>query len=325
MPEAWIEGNTLKPKKLVGLPINVEKHGKGTVLRYDGAIGVGQAFGVRKQGFLVNFEIGGQEKVQLDYNERKFKAVDIEFVNAYVEEETQRFDKEKVELEEITRGEASTNALADPQAWSNGDSTIGKALVGRTIKVGADEKRGKVQDFKKNRYVIKFENSAELEKSQLEEEFSVLDELFIEANTAPAVISELEQWANKQLEKIAAERVEISAQLEVEKEHDLEEYMKETAKQDLLDAASAAAYLVDVQMSAYNSFCVDFGPTCSAMDPDLIESAGGVESILRETWVNMGRKDRAMHENIVRKKLGATVAVRHTCTIILQACTFVRL
>jgi hypothetical protein len=46
------------------------------------------------------------------------------------------------------------------------------------------------------------------------------------------------------------------------------------------------------------------------MDPGLIEDAGGVDVILKETWINMPRRERAVIENEAREEVGEVEVVK---------------
>ena len=49
----------------------------------------------------------------------------------------------------------------------------------------------------------------------------------------------------------------------------------------------------------FENFRVSFMPTASAMDPEMVDAAGGIEAILRQTWITMPRADRSIIENEV--------------------------
>ena len=180
-----------------------------------------------------------------------------------------------------------------------GDPEEGKALVGLNIRIpDFDGAEGVISDARKGRFVVEMKDGSEL-KTKLEEGFVYCDMDYVKVTAAPTVQSALEQWSNQKLNEIDAEKKEIDAQLEVEQEKNLEEYLRDNARKNLEDAASAANYWASVQAEAYKNFCIDFQPTCDAMDPELIEDAGGVTAVLENTWVSLDRKDRAIFEDAV--------------------------
>jgi hypothetical protein len=358
MPEAWVEGNTLNAKTGIveGLLVNVEHHGKGTVLSKAG------------KEWLVDFEIGGKEKLPLKYKERPFTAVNFAFVNVYVDEEEQKFEQQVAAIIEDATLAAIAELTLLPDAWRVGDNTLGKDLIGHTIRIrqeGAEDQaqaraappsspnpsspptspnsedfeevaeakkpkkgqtfkseqmkfdeafdapgkiyvRGTVEDFKKNRYIIKIDGQDGLEKSKLTDEFYVFNDDYVSKNAIPIVRDAVAPWAEQKLKLMDIEREDIEAEMEKEKEVELQEYIKDKNRRDLSDAAATAAYYAKVQLSAYESFCKLATPEFEQMGPESLEAAGGLQTLLQQKWIQMSRDARKKHENKARKSLGIT-------------------
>eukprot|EP01052_Picozoa_sp_SAG31_P005815 SAG31_NODE_261_length_18904_cov_115.315554_4_plen_2049_part_00 len=336
-----MDGKLFRSKDLVGLPIDVDGHGRGVVLRYDKAVGV------RTKGLLIDFEVGGRSKDTL--RKKTFKVMNVEFVNKTVDEQVKQFDAELANIVAATTAEAKGELMHAAEAWVDGDKEDEKALVGKTIRIqtaskphssfdveGAmqrsfdafeneniddtqleDGKVGTIVDFKKKRFFVKFDDDQQITKSKLEEKFLVLDDNYIEELTAPKVSAAVAPWAQERCEHLIDEHHEQIRELQIETEAAIEVYMRQTEIQELDSAMCAAAYLQTVQVQAYEIFASSFRPTAAGMDPELIEDAGGLDAVLESTWIAMELEERCAVQNSRRDELcpgasaGADVSEYH--------------
>ena len=124
------------------------------------------------------------------------------------------------------------------------------------------------------------------------------------AFTEPLIQQTMERWSQAKIDEIEKEREEFSVEHDKQTGEQLEEYLKETARQNLINAATAALHWFEVNQRSYEQFCISFAPTADAMDPELIAQAGGIDAILRQTWIHMPRYDRSIIEDKMRKEIG---------------------
>jgi hypothetical protein len=137
LTEAWVEGNTLKAKELVGHPIHLEPYGQGMVDSYN------RGYGIKKKGHTVHFDIGRTEVLRLDYDTAPFRAVDYRFVDAYVEREMEAFEAESDATFAQVEGEALDKVLVVDEAWRPGGAwSFGFAVVLRGVLGGAHLSHG---------------------------------------------------------------------------------------------------------------------------------------------------------------------------------------
>ena len=173
---------------------------------------------------------------------------------------------------------------------------------------------GKVVEFRKGKHSIQFEKT-ETSPSRLVSmkldgvKFRLLSDEFLFNHATPMIQKKMDEWGESILERISDESKEIAAEDDVVHAAKMGLYRTAQAKQALCDAALAAAHFTKVQEQAFIKFKEDFMPTLLVMDEELIADAGGQDVVLRETWINMPRNDRALIEDITLEALGAVQSV----------------
>lgn len=160
-------------------------------------------------------------------------------------------------------------------------------------------------DYRKGKHLVSLPNketgkikshTMNLEKLR----FKVLSDDYVQTYAGPIINDTMQKWADAKRDVLALEREEITAQEELEHEALMQVYLQQKRKQARADAALAADHLFYVQKKAFKRFSKDFEPTASAMEPELIDAAGGMDAILRQTWITLPRTERAVYENLVR-------------------------
>jgi hypothetical protein len=149
----------------------------------------------------------------------------------------------------------------------------------------------------------------QIKLDKLDKPFRILSDDFRVAFTEPLIQQTMEQWSMQKLKEIDDEKAEFEEEHEVTVAQQLSEYLKETARQELIAAATAAKHWSNVATRGFRQFSVSFKPTAEVMEPELIEAAGGIDAILRQTWINMPRADRAVIETSLRKEMGGAVEI----------------
>ena len=326
--EAWVDGTSLRPKDIVGLPVDIPPYGQGIVESYSQP-------GKRKRkkkgtedGHTILFDIGEHKTIQLEFggdkhlDERLWKAVQYEYVNDYVDAALAKFDSQSRKMRDEVSNDAMSKVMGEELAWKPGDfNAEGGMYVGRYVQMGGS-KRGYCEQFKSGKYTIKPANGGEGYKIKLDgtgkitgkgkkdkkkeifESFRVLDDEFSVAFTVPLIQQQMNAWSHKQISSLNEEQAQFTEDHEAEVANQLDRYIEETAQQNLIAAATCVAHWSKVGTLGFKTFRVSFMPTAEAMDPEMTAAAGGIEVILRRTWVTMARSDRAIVENQVRKKQG---------------------
>lgn len=305
-PDVWIDGRSTKKTKARELPgrrVTVPGYGEGTVVAYKSAK-------IGKGAHVIEFDVGGTQKMRLDYKQFDFQISSEVFVQEYVDTELASFDEEADVARKKIEEETAKNAMKQSGAWVNPGRMAEEdpeALVGRIIDLGKG-KKGPVTDFRKGKHLVSLPNketgkikshAMNLDKLRIK----VLSDDYVQTYAGPIIQEVMQKWADAQLDKINFEREEIAAQDELEHEALMQVYLQQQRKQATADAALAADHMFYVHRKAFKKFSKDFKPTASAMDPELIEQAGGIDAVLRQTWITMPRPERAIYEDAAREKI----------------------
>lgn len=303
--DVWIDGMSTKKTKARDLPgrrVRVPGYGEGTVIGYKSS-----RFG--KGNHVIEFDIGGIRTFRLDCKVLEFEISSDVFVEEYVEHALHEFDQEAGEQRQRVEKTASKEAMRQNSAWVSGAeitrivTETPEELIGSVLEI-TKGKRGQCVGFKKGKHTIQLDggssHSMNLEKVRVK----VLSDDFVATYAQPIVEDHMKRWAERKMQAVMAEREEIAAQEELDYEAKMELYEMQQAKQALADAAVAADQLFRVQVKAFKTFGRDFLPAAEAMDPSLLDAAGGIDAILRQTWITMPRYERSVYENNVRKQLG---------------------
>ena len=311
-PEVWIDGLSTKKQKardLVGRRVIVPGYGEGTVVAYKGSKVTSAYLG--KGSHVIEFDVGGSQNIRLDYKKIDFRISSEIFVQEYIDAETIMFDEEADGVRKKVEKETSSQAMKQSGAWVSPGNLAAEDpehLVGKIIDLGKG-KKGPVTDFRKGKHLVSLENketgktkshAMNLEKLKIK----MLSDDYVHMYAGPIIQDTMHRWADGQLEKIQFEREEIAAQDELEMEALMKLYLQQQRKQATADAAVAADHMFYTHIQAFKSFSADFLPTVDAMDPELIEQAGGITAVLRQTWVTMPRLERSMYEDAQRKLIG---------------------
>ena len=341
-PEAWLDGKTFKGKDVVGLPCDVSGHGRGVVLRYDAAVGLrSKGFyidfeigGKSKEKLSTHREFKVMDLKVVNGLVAADKQQFEEELTAIVDDTTSSAREVLMETDEawLAGDTSDEKALIGKTIKIGGKEVEAKLSMTNTFDMeasmvktfdteaalnvsqdafdtdekgsAADQQLGEVVDFKKKRFFIQFPGHKNPTKTKLDEGFVFLNDEYIEGQIAPQIQAAIKPWAQERFDALRAEHVEIAGELELDQERSLDEFVESSAQRELAISYSAAAYLAAVQTRAYERFCITFAPSCQAMDDQLVEDAGGVESILEQTWLTMGLAERLKLQNRARNKLG---------------------
>jgi Ca2+-binding EF-hand superfamily protein len=322
--DAWVDGTQLKPKDIVGLPVDVPPFGQGIVESYSQP---GKRRRKKKaQGHTIQFDIGEKRTIQLEFggdkhlDEGLWKAVHYEYVNDYVDAALADFDAESQAMIDEVSDDAMIKVMDEELAWKPGDfNAEGGVYVGKYVQMGSS-KRGYCEQFKSGKYTIKpvkggdsykvkLDGTGKVagkgkkkKKQELFTTFRVLDDEFSIAFTVPLIQQQMDEWSRKQIAALEEEQAQSAEAHEDEVANQIDRYIEEMARQNLIAAATCVAHWIKVGTLGFETFRASFMPTAEEMDPEMISAAGGIEVILRQTWLTMSRSDRAIIENEIRKK-----------------------
>ena len=334
---AWVAGTSLKPKDIVGLPVDIPPYGQGIVESYTPRKKKrSRKKKGSKEGHTIVFDIGERKTLELEFGgkhlaEGIWKAVHYEYVNDYVAAALAEFDAEsQARLDELST-DAMASVMDEEAAWRPGDfNAEGGAYVGRYIQITGNM-HGYCEEFKNSKYIVKPADGGPPYKVKLDgtgtipgkgkktsqepfTSFRVLDDEFAVAFTLPLVKQQMNTWSHRRVAALEDEQAQIAKDHEDEVANQLDEYFQAMAKQDLVAAASCVSYWSEVGTLSFETFRASFLPKAAQLySPEMVAAAGGLETILRETWNTMERPDRAVIENEVRRhQLGDGVEVLET-------------
>ena len=296
-PDIWLAGKKTmkwKTKELIGLRVDVRGYGEGTVMGYQKKRPPKTA-----GGHWVDFDIAGTVKLKLDAKSVNFTVSDEKFVDEYIDIAMSEFEAEEVTARQLAEDAALASAMKIPDAWVLGRTFAETPLdlIGCVIEVGG--KMGRPVGYRsKTGHDVQFDDTQKLVSMDLfKGKFRVLNDDFIMAHSQSLVKNAMNEWGTAQMAAIEKEREEIVKEETAVHQAKMQLYMKAQAAQALADAVTAAAYWVRIELEAYRLFCIDFRPSCEAlMDAQLVEDAGGVDSVLHGSWISLPISDRAVLE-----------------------------
>lgn len=290
-PDVWLSGDTkssIKSKDLIGSRVDVRGYGEGTVLGYQKA---------RRQHY-VDFDIAGTHQIKLDPKKVIFRTSSAKFVEEFVDLAIEDFELEEKQARQDAEDAAISSVMSRPDAWSLGRSfeDVPMDLIGKVISI--DGKMAQVLSYSsKKGHDVQFDASKKLNTLDLQSaKFRVLNDDYLMTNSQPLVEAAMAEWGQAQIADFQAQRSKIRQSEDAEYAEKLRLYTQAQAAQALADAVAAAVHWTYIQRKAYSIFCVDFRPSCEAMDPELIHEAGGIDAILHQTWTTLSADDRAACE-----------------------------
>eukprot|EP01048_Picozoa_sp_COSAG05_P005930 COSAG05_NODE_366_length_10761_cov_3.491465_6_plen_604_part_00 len=304
-PESWIHGISTKKTKARDLPgrrVRVTGYGDGTVIGYKSS-----RFGTGTH--VIEFDIGGIQTFRLDYKSLDFMISSDIYVEEYVEHCVAEYDQQAAQVREQAEKRATKEAMQQSHAWLSGASISRMAeetpeeLMGKVVEI-AKGKRGQVTNFKKGKHTVNLDGGSSHNINLSKIRLKVLNDDFILTYSTPIINAEVKKWCDERLAEINAERDDIAAQEALDYAAKMELYEMQQAKQALADAAVSSDQLFLMQYNAYKRFADDFRPSAEGMDPELIDAAGGIEGVLKQTWIMMPRYERSIYENNARDERG---------------------
>ena len=136
-------------RELVGRRVVVPGYGEGTVVAY-------KSSKVGKGVHVIEFDIGGSQKMRLSHKQLDFRISSEIFVQEYIDKELVAFDQEADAERKKVEEQTAKSAMKQSGAWVNAVGVAAEdpeSLVGKIIDLGKG-KRGPVTDYRKGKHLV---------------------------------------------------------------------------------------------------------------------------------------------------------------------------